>query len=210
MNHYVATPKEEKAPGIVLIQEIFGINKPMRSIADTWAEEGFLVMAPDLFWRLKPDIDLMYDPESRKQAIDYMNRFDKEQGVEDLGQTIEALKSHSQCNGKIAVMGFCLGGLMTYLTALRYPVDSAVSFYGVRLDAYLERQVSCPIIFHFGAEDDFVASDKIAMVEAAYPGTVHVYPKTKHGFYNRDRVEYNEKAAKEAHKHSLKLLNTLK
>lgn len=210
MNHYTATPKEKKGPGIVLIQEIFGVNKPMRSIADTWAEEGFLVMAPDLFWRLKPDIDLMYDEESWKLAIDYMNRFDTEQGVKDIGETIEKLKQHPQCNGKIAVMGFCLGGLLTYLTAARYKIDAAVSFYGVRLDEYLDQKVTCPIIFHFGLEDAFIAQGRITKVEAAYPGCIYTYAGTKHGFYNRERVEYLPDVAREAHQHSLKLLNTLK
>lgn len=210
MNHYIADPREKKAPGIVLIQEIFGINRPMRSIADTWAQEGFLVMVPDLFWRIKPNIDLMYDDKSWKEAIDYMNRFDIEQGVLDIGKTIEKLKKHPKCNGKIAVMGFCLGGLLTYLVAARYPIDAAVSFYGVKLDEYLNREVTCPIIFHFGLDDAFIAKERIKKVEAAYPGCTYAYEGTKHGFYNRDRTEYSAKIAEEAHKHSLNLLNQLK
>lgn len=209
MDHYIAEPKADKAPGIVLIQEIFGINKPMRSIADTWAEEGFLVMAPDLFWRLKPGIDLGYDKESWKMAMQYYQAFDVEQGVLDIGTTIEKIRKHPTCNGKVYVMGFCLGGLLTYLSAAKYDVDGAVCFYGVNIDEHLDKKVECPIIFHFGLNDEFVSTNRIEKVKEAYPGKVFVYKETSHGFYNRDRVEYNAKAAQEAHKRSLDLLRLL-
>src|SRR5690606_28342946 len=107
---YLALPPAGKGPGRVLLQEIFGVNETMRATADYFAEEGYVVLVPDLFWRMKPNIQLGYDEASFKKAFEYYQAFDVDQGVKDIGAALRALKSLKQCTGKIAAMGFCLGG----------------------------------------------------------------------------------------------------
>ena len=209
---YLALPESGKGPGLVLIQEIFGVNAQIRATADLFAEEGYVVLAPDLFWRMQPNVDLAYDPESRKKAMDFYQRLDVDQGVRDIGAALTALKARPELEGKTAVMGFCLGGKMAFLSAARLPFDAAVCFYGGGIDQHLDEvaKIRCPMVLHFGGKDDHIpppAVDKIRKGFAHRPDvSIHVYPDAGHAFYIQGRGSYQKPAALMAHSPTIALL----
>lgn len=210
---YLALPASGRGPGLLLAQEIFGVNASLRATADLFAEEGYVCLAPDLFWRLEPGIDLGYDDADFARAFDFSARFDVDRGVADLGAALAALRARPECTGKAAVMGFCLGGKLAYLAAARHAVDAAVSFYGVGIEAALAESggIACPLLMHFAGADEFVpeaAVDAIAGHFAERPEIgIRRYPGADHGFYNRDRPDvYHRPSALMAHSRTLALL----
>ena len=128
---YLATPEQGSGPGIVLLQELFGINAYIRGVADYYAEEGYVVLAPDLFWRIAPGIELGFTGADREKAFELYGKFDVDRSVDDIAATVAALRALPECKGKVGALGFCLGGLLAYLAAARAGVDCAVSYYGV-------------------------------------------------------------------------------
>src|SRR6266852_1458882 len=137
---YLATPSSGSGPGLLLLQEIFGVNHHIRALADLYAEEGYVVLAPDLFWRIKPGIELGYSDEDFKTALDYYGRFDADQAIGDAGDALKTLRANAACNGKAGALGFCLGGKLAYLAAARLPVDAAVSTTAWRSSRISPRQ----------------------------------------------------------------------
>src|SRR5512142_334475 len=128
---YLSVPASGSGPGILLLQEIFGVNKSMRDVADYYAEEGYVVLAPDLFWRLEPGIELGYGEADFGKAFGYYQRFDANQSIKDAADALKVLRARPECKGKVGALGFCLGGKLAYLVAARTDVDCAVSYYGV-------------------------------------------------------------------------------
>src|SRR5882724_3901195 len=131
---YLAVPASGKGPGIVLCQEIFGINPYIREVADYYAEEGYVVLAPDLFWRLEKDVDLGYTETEWKKAFDLLQRFDVDKGMDDVTAAVRTLRTRSEVTGKVGALGFCLGGRLAYLAAARSGVDCAAGYYGVTIE----------------------------------------------------------------------------
>src|SRR4051812_11280686 len=165
---YVARPGAAKAPAVVVIQEIFGVNQVMRDITDGLAAQGYLAICPDLFWRIEPGIDITDHSEAEwKRAFELFNAFDVEAGVKDIQATIDAIRADAGCNGKVGSVGFCLGGLLAYLTATRTDVDAAVAYYGVGIDKHLTENVSHPLLMHVAAEDGFVPKEAQGAIHAA-------------------------------------------
>lgn len=209
---YLALPEAGSGPGMVLIQEIFGVNAEIRATADRLAEEGYVVLTPDLFWRLQPNVQLGYDPASRQQAFALLERFDVEQGVRDLGATLAALKARPELKGKCAVMGFCLGGRMAFLSAARLAFDAAVGFYGGGIDQHLSEavKVRCPMVLHFGGQDDHIPPATVEKIRQAFARrpdvSIHVYPEAGHAFYIEGRAGYQKPAALMAHSPTIALL----
>src|ERR1700760_2066381 len=133
---YVARPAAAETPAVVVIQEIFGVNQVMRDVADGLAAHGYLAICPDLFWRIEPGIDITDQSEAEwKRAFELFNAFDVDAGVKDIAATIDHIRQDPACNGKVGAVGFCLGGLLAYLTATRTDVDAAIAYYGVGIDA---------------------------------------------------------------------------
>ncbi len=131
---YLATPKSGKGPGIVLIQEIFGVNKVMRDLADGFAAQGYTVMCPDLFWRQEPGVQITDKTEAEwKKAFSLMQGFNTAKGVDDLKATLATLRKHQACTGKVGSIGYCLGGKLAFLMATRSDSDANVGYYGVGL-----------------------------------------------------------------------------
>src|ERR1700687_5144291 len=128
---YLTIPASGSGPGILLLQEIFGVNSSMREVADYYAEEGYVVLAPDLFWRLEPGVDLGYTEADFNKAFGYYQRFDANQSIKDSADALKVLRARPECVGKVGALGFCLGGKLAYLVAARTDVDCAVSYYGV-------------------------------------------------------------------------------
>src|SRR6185437_13577249 len=132
---YLAIPASGSGPGILLLQEIFGVNASMRSVADYYAEEGYIVLAPDLFCRMEPGVELGYTEADFGKAMGYYQRFNADQSIKDCADALKTLRARTECTGKVGALGFCLGGKLAYLVAARTDVDCAVSYYGVGIEA---------------------------------------------------------------------------
>ncbi|MDX1580482.1 MAG: dienelactone hydrolase family protein [Alphaproteobacteria bacterium] len=189
-----------EGPAIVVIQEIFGVNQVMRDITDDLAEQGYTAICPDLFWRLKPGIQLTDNTEEEwQQAFDYMNKFDIDKGVEDIGATIAYARRSG--TGKVGAVGYCLGGLLAYLTACRTDSDATVGYYGVNIDKYLDeaRNIDNPLMLHIAAEDRFVDKDQQKKVMDALSDnghvTIHRYDGVDHAFARQGGDHFDAKAA---------------
>ena len=165
---YLATPSTQPDAGIVLIQEILGVNNTMRQIADDFAKAGYLVIVPDLYWRLEPDVQL--DPEDEKQwakAFELIGAFDVDSGVEDLKATLSFLRQYPSSTGKVGSVGFCLGGKLAYFMATRTDADANVSYYGVEIDKNLEEatRLQKPLILHIAENDEDVSPSAQATIQ---------------------------------------------
>ncbi len=165
---YFASPASDaQAPGIVLITAIWGIDDEMKALSDAWAKDGFLVSVPDIFWRVMPG-----PTDDREKAFARYGAFDGDQGMRDIEDLIGDLKSRPQCNGKVAVLGFCFGGLYAHLSAARLGIDAAGSYHGTKIGERLDEaaKVNCPVSFHFGEQDPAVPMDEVAAIREAYAG----------------------------------------
>jgi carboxymethylenebutenolidase len=209
---YLATPESGAGPGLILLQEIFGVNPHIREIADLYAEEGYVVLAPDLFWRMKPGIELGYSEDDFKTALSYYQRFDIDQAILDTSEALRALRANTACTGKVAALGFCLGGKLAYLAAARLPIDAAVSYYGVGIEENLSeaKSITCPIALHFASEDKFVPAAARAAVKQALAGNdgaeVYVYLGADHAFNNRQRETFHRPSASLANSRTISFL----
>jgi len=204
---YLARPPAgaAPAPGIVLIQEIFGINYFMRAAADGWAAKGFAVLVPDLFWRQEPGVELDDRVEKDwERAFALMNGFDKDQGVVDIQAAITTLRGHEACAGKVGAVGYCLGGHMAFRTATGTDADASVGYYGVALDALLDTAsgIRCPLMLHVAEKDHFVPEEArdtvLAALEPNPKVTTHVYPGMDHAFARQGSDTYVAEAAGQA------------
>ena len=186
MAAYVARPAKAKAPGVVVIQEIFGVNAVMRGIADELASAGYLAVCPDLFWRIEPGVDITDQTEAEwKKAFALMNAFDADQGT-----------------GKVGCVGFCLGGKLAYLTAARTDIDASVAYYGVGIESLTGEaaKIAQPLLMHIAEEDQFVpkpAQEVILQALKNHPHiTIHNYPGRDHAFARKGGEHYDEADAK--------------
>lgn len=202
---YVAMPAKTPAPAIVVIQEIFGVNADMRAKCDALAAQGYVAIAPDLFWRQEPNVDITDKSEAEwKKAFALFNGFDVNKGVEDLATTLEVVRSMPECNGKAGAVGYCLGGKLAYLMAARTSIDAAVGYYGVALDTLLGESgnIKNPLMLHMAELDKFVpaeARDKIVNhFKDNAVVTTHVYMGVDHAFARQNGEHYDGNAAKTA------------
>ena len=199
---YLAQPGTTPAPGILVIQEIFGVNQVMRDICDGLAAQGYLACCPDLFWRIEPGIQITDKTDAEWQrAFELFNAFDVEKGVEDLTATLAQLRGHEACTGKVGSVGYCLGGKLAYLMAARSDTDCNVAYYGVGLDDLLGEagKITRPLLMHVAAKDQFVpaeAQEKIKAALNAHPQvTLHIYEDQDHAFAREGGAHYDNDAA---------------
>jgi carboxymethylenebutenolidase len=199
---YLAIPTAGRGPGVVVIQEIFGVNQVMRDIADGLAAHGYFALAPDLFWRLEPGVQLTDKTDAEwKRAFDLMGRFDIDKGVQDIQAAIDTLRGRDGCTGKIGAVGYCLGGQLAYLTATRTNADASVAYYGVNIQERLGEAANIrkPLMLHIAAKDQFVpteAQKKIQDTLATNPlVTLHVYPEMDHAFARVGGAHYDKACA---------------
>lgn len=201
MDGYLAIPPAGTGPGIVLLQEIFGVNAHIRSIADQYASAGFVVLAPDMFWRLHPKLDLGYSESELQYALNLWRKLDVPQVTSDIGVTVRALRALPAVTGKIAAVGYCFGGRIAYLAAAEGALDAAVSYYGGGIHSQLDRatDVNVPILFHYAEHDDQIPLSAVENVKASFAGrhnaTFHIYPGTEHGFNCWGREMYQQRAS---------------
>jgi carboxymethylenebutenolidase len=204
---YLATPKSGKGPGIVLIQEIFGVNKVMRDLADGFAGQGYTVMCPDLFWRQQPGIQITdKTKEEWDQAFKLYQGFNVDKGVDDLKATLAALRKHPACSGKVGSVGYCLGGKLAYLMATRSDSDANVGYYGVGIQDSLDeaKNFKKPLMLHIAGKDQFVPPPAQAKIQEALKGnplvTIYVYPEQDHAFARVGGEHYDKQAADTANR----------
>jgi len=186
---YLVEPKGKPAGAVVLIQEIFGVNQSLRDTAAYVADLGFLVLAPDLFWRQEPGVDITDKSEAEWQkAFALMNGFNQDKGVEDLKATLAVARTLPGGNGKAGTMGYCLGGRLAFMMATRSDADINVSYYGVGIDGLLGElpAVRAPLLVHIAAEDKYVPPEAQAKIVTATAGnplvSTHVYAGADHAF----------------------------
>lgn len=205
---YLATPDSGSGPGVVVIQEIFGVNDVMRGITDSFAEAGYIALCPDIFWRQEPGIQLSDQTEAEwARAFELFNGFDLDKGVADLDATIETLRGQDGCSGKVGSVGFCLGGRLAYLTATRTNADACVSYYGVMLTEHLDETVNKPLVLHIPTEDEYVPKDQQAEVHARLDGndkvTIYDYQGQDHAFARVGGKHFDQASADAARRRTL-------
>jgi len=199
---YVATPSGLPAPVVVVLHEIFGVNEDIRQTCRELAGQGFIAVAPDLFWRQERGVDLnSWSDEEWKKGLALYTAYDRDVGVRDIVATLSAARRLEGANGKVAVIGFCLGGLMTFLTAARHQVDAAVAYHGGDTERYLDEApaINAPLLMHLAEEDEFISKEAQAQIKAALASvanaTVYSYPGQNHAFARHTGHHYNAEAA---------------
>ena len=210
---YVAMPTQLPAPAVVVIQEIFGVNDVMRKKTDWLAEQGYIAICPDLFWRIEPNIELTDKTDAEwKKAFDLFQKFDVDMGIQDLEATRQMIAAHTDCNGKVGCLGYCLGGKLAYLMSTRTKIDASVSYHGVGIEDLLgeAKNIAKPLMMHIAGQDDFVpaeAQEKIMDELKDYaPISIHHYPDMNHAFTRFGGAHYDEEQARIADDFSLQFL----
>ena len=158
---YLALPPKGTGPGLILLQEIWGVNDHIKAVAEQYAMSGFVVMAPDVFWRFDKQIALNYDEQGNEKAFGYLNDLDKDQAVKDLSLAVDKLKSLPEVTGKVGVMGYCMGGLLAFRTAAATDLDAAVCYYGGGIADFIDEaaDIHNPILFHHGVKDQLIPEE---------------------------------------------------
>lgn len=202
---YLALPPAGSGPGLVLFQEIFGVNRHIRAVAEQYAQLGFVVLAPDVFWRQAPREEFAYVGDDTARARDILTRADMAEIVADLDGTVGALRRRPEVTGGVGALGFCIGGRLAYLAAAAGLVDAAACYYGGGIQDQLQKAaaVRCPMLFHYGEIDPMIPLAAVERVKAAFAdrdsARFFVYPGASHGFNCWERASYQPLAAMQAH-----------
>jgi carboxymethylenebutenolidase len=206
---YLALPKSGYGPGIVVLQEIFGVNKYMRSVTDWYAAHGFVALCPDLFWRQQRGVELTDKGADWEKALAFYQGIDEGKAVKDSAAAMEFLRAHSSCTGRTGAVGFCMGGNLAYLLAVRFQPDCAVGYYGVSIEKSLSetKNLSGPLMLHIAGKDKFCppeAQDEIHKALDPNPlATINDYPEQDHAFGRPEGEHHNAAAAELANLRTL-------
>ncbi|MGE4480305.1 dienelactone hydrolase family protein [Acidocella sp.] len=205
-----------KAGAVVVIQEIFGVNDSLRETAQAFADQGFIAIAPDLFWRLEPGVNISDKTDAEWQkAFDLMNRFDQDRGIEDLKTTLAAARELPGGNGLAGTVGFCLGGRLAAMMATRSDADVNISYYGVGLDELLDEfdSIEAPLMLHIAEQDEFFpAEGRARLIDGIEDNDwidAFVYPGVQHAFARAGGVHYDARAATIANGRTTELLSEI-
>src|SRR5436190_6938168 len=206
---YVALPAVGFGPGVVVLQEIFGVNKFLRGIADWYAAHGFVAICPDLFWRQERGVQLTDGDADFQRAIQLYQGLDEARAVEDSAAAVEFLRKHPACSGRVGAVGFCLGGNLAWLLSVRFRPDCAVGYYGVSIEKTLTEagSLACPLMLHVAGKDQHcqpAAQERIHAILGSNPlVTIHDYPDQDHAFARPAGEHYDARAAELAHLRTL-------
>lgn len=201
---YVARPAAEPIAGLVVVQEIFGVNSHIRAVADSWARDGFLAVAPALFDRIQPGIELGYDPADMQTAMGLFPKFNIDNAILDVAATLDYAAGATQ--KKAGVIGYCLGGTIAWLSATRLQPAAAVGYYGGRIGNYAGEKPNCPVMLHFGSQDTHIPAVEVEKIHSAHPEVAIYWYDAGHAFNSEPRPSYNAAAAIEARQRSLEFL----
>jgi carboxymethylenebutenolidase len=202
LDAYIAQPTGEPRAGIVVVQEIYGVNAHIRSVADGFARAGYLTIAPALFDRAQRDAELPYTSEGSKKGMALAHRIPPDQTMEDIASAIEYLREHG--TRKVGVVGYCWGGALAWMSNTRLHPDATVSYYPGGIQNTIHEKPTCPAIFHFGLLDAHISPPVVEQVRQAHPNlSVFTYVGAGHAFNNDMRPSYNPEAAKLAQQRTL-------
>lgn len=204
LSAYVARPQGEPIAGLVVVQEIFGVNQHIRSVADGYAEDGFLVVAPALFDRIERGVELGYEREDRQRAVSFIPKLDIEKSVTDVAAAIDFASGAT--GKKVGVIGYCYGGSLAWLAATRLHPAVAVGYYGGQIYKFAAESPSAPVMLHFGKQDTHIPPEEVAEIHAAHPEIEIYWYDAGHGFNCDARSSYDKDAAVQARDRSLRFL----
>lgn len=205
LDAYVARPAAEPIAGLVVVQEIFGVNRHIRSVADGYARDGFLAVAPALFDRVERNVELPYDGPESQRGMAIAQKLDFAKCLEDIDAALTYVRQ--QTGKKSGVIGYCLGGLLAWLSATRLRTDVAVGYYAGRIGNYAAEEPHAPVQFHFGKLDTHIPAEQVEKVHAAHPEVeIHWYENAGHGFNCDMRSSYNPEASALARTRALAFL----
>lgn len=198
---YLAEPAGKPRGGIVVIQEIFGVTKHIRAVADQYAGAGYLAIAPALFDRVEANVDVPYSDAQR--ALGYLNKMDAGKVMLDVAAAVRRVSGA----GKVGTVGYCWGGTLSYRAAASPGIDAAVAYYGGGIDHFLDAKPTVPVMFHYGEKDTHIPLATVEKIRSAYPaGIYHLYP-AEHGFNCTDRASFEPASAKLAFERSLEFFH---
>ena len=199
---YIALPVGGYGPGIVVLQEILGVNEFLRNVCDSYAAHGFVALCPDLFWRQEPGIELTDQTEAEWQkAFALYQGLDEAKAVEDSAAAVEFLRQHPACSGRVGAVGFCLGGNLAWLLSARFKPDCAVGYYGVSIEKTLNEanNLSSPLMLHIAGKDQYCPPEAQKQIHAALDPnpllTIHDYSEQDHAFGRPGGEHYDAAAA---------------
>lgn len=212
---YLSLPETGDGPGVIVIQEIFGVNADMRRICDDYAALGFVAVSPDLFWRQERGIQLTDQSEAEwARAFELFQGFDLNKGVEDLASTLNYLRASKACTGNVGCVGYCLGGQLAYLMACRSTIEASVGYYGVYIQDYIAEAANIrhPLMLHIAEKDEFVPPEAQKIIVEGLKDhefvTLHGYPDDDHAFTRIGGSHYNKASADLANQRTLDFFNT--
>jgi carboxymethylenebutenolidase len=211
---YLSLPPTGRGPGLVIIQEIWGVNAHIRAVADQYALDGYVVIAPDIFWRQEANVDLTYDEAGTKKAYQLLQGINVPDAVADLVATVQALRNLPEMTGQVGAVGYCMGGRLAYHLAASKSIETAVCYYGggIQNDLNLATSIDVPILFHYGALDTHIPATAVSAVKAAFDGRANaqfnVYEDAGHGFNCWARPLYQQRTSALAHGRTLEWLST--
>ncbi|MFM0596857.1 MULTISPECIES: dienelactone hydrolase family protein [Paraburkholderia] len=209
---YLALPQGGKGPAVIIIQEIFGVNGHIRSIVEQYAHDGYVALAPDVFWRLQPRVELTYEGADRARGVELMQKLNVGEAVSDIGAAAAALRAMPEVTGKLAAIGYCFGGQLAYLAAAQGTLDGAVAYYGGGIQNKLDEaaKIKVPMQFHYGELDAHIPLSAVGQIQERFAGRAdaefHIYPNADHGFNCTERASYNQRASALAHGRTLTFL----
>jgi carboxymethylenebutenolidase len=209
-NAYLALPAAGRGPGVVVLQEVFGVNRNMRAACDWFAARGFVALCPDLFWRIEPGVEL--GELDHEKAMELYGKLDVKLAADDAGAALDFLRAHPACNGRVGTVGYCLGGLLSFLVARSHGCDAAVSYYGVGIEKSLDasEKLASPLMLHIAALDKYsppAVIEQILEGLASHPGVaIHIYPNSDHAFARPDGAHYDPDMAELANLRTLDFL----
>ena len=191
LSAYLVKPEGTPRGAVVIIQEIFGVNSHIRRVAEQYAAEGYLAIAPAMFDRLQKGVELGYDPAGLQAGIDLMMKATNEGAIADMNAAIDAV-SHA---GRVGMVGYCWGGRCTWLAGCKTNIAAGVAYYGGGIAQLLGDTPRCPMMFHFGERDSHIPLSDVEKIRAAFPaGTYHLYP-AGHGFNCTERADFDSASA---------------
>jgi len=211
---FLARPPSGPAPGLVIFTEMWGVAPSKTEMAEEYAQRGWCALVPNMFWRSEFTGRVPFEQADR--AWERLKAFDWDRAIDDARTAVEWLRRSPHCNGKVAAIGFCMGGRTAFLAAARAGADAAVSLYALGIAQHLDevRAVKVPVQLHYGLDDEHIPKSEIdAVAEAAKANAnveVHLYAGAQHGFFTKGRPAYNDEAVAAATVHIDRLLGTLK
>ena len=201
---YIARPQGEPIAGLVVVQEIFGVNRHIRSVADGYARDGFLAVAPALFDRIERDVELVYEGEDMQRAMSFIPKINMDAAIKDVAAAMEF--AAREMGKKVGVIGYCWGGTLAWISATRLHADGAVGYYGGQIGRFAAENPTAPVMLHFGREDKSIPPEEVEKVHAAHPEVEIYWYEAGHGFNCDARASYNPESAKLARERSLAFL----